>query len=101
MTKSVPTQAGQGWAAESARESIARSELWQEPHWSPMPQRCRSRRDSAPLSMAFVTSRSDFPRQIQTITCLFPNETESQYACMMRPSFPFVKSRKEMEPPLQ
>ena len=77
------THAGHGGAAAAAAwASMARRELWQEPHWSPMPQRCRSRMDDAPALMAFSTSRSDLPRQMQMITMPFPSvlfETESQY----------------------
>jgi hypothetical protein len=69
-------QAGQGCAideAAAARSAAAwarmpRSELWQEPHWSPIPQRWRSRTELAPFSMARATSFSDFPRQMQMIT---------------------------------
>ena len=66
---SADTHAGHGGAAAAAAcASMARSELWQEPHWSPMPQRCRSRTLSAPLSMARMMSFSDLPRQMQMIT---------------------------------
>jgi hypothetical protein len=49
---------------------MPRSELWQEPHWSPMPQRCRSRTDEAPVPIAREMSLSDLPRQMQMITGL-------------------------------
>ena len=62
------TQAGQGWAVAAAWASMVRRELWQEPHWSPMPQRWRSRTVDAPLSMARWMSLSDLPRQMQMIT---------------------------------
>src|SRR6185436_17771083 len=61
------TQAGQAARSAAVTASIARSELWQEPHWSPMPQRCRSRRLDAPLSMAWRIFDSEAPRQMQTI----------------------------------
>jgi hypothetical protein len=66
-------QAGQGCAtAEAASVAalarIPRSEVWQEPHWSPIPQRWRSRTEAAPFSMARAMSFSDFPRQMQMIT---------------------------------
>src|SRR6266498_4188111 len=64
---------GQGAAAimasrsTAATASILRRTLWQEPHWSPMPQRCRSRTERAPSSMASEMVRSEAPRQMQTI----------------------------------
>src|ERR1043165_1301284 len=51
----------------AATASIFRSALWQEPHWSPMPHRCRSRTERAPPSMAWWMVRSEAPRQMQTI----------------------------------
>jgi hypothetical protein len=71
LTAGVP-QVGHGGAAMADAAAdwaiIVRSELTQEPHWSPMPQRWRSRTVEAPLAMALLTSRSDFPRQMQMIT---------------------------------
>jgi hypothetical protein len=68
--------------AVAAVATIVRSMLWHDPHWSPMPQRCRSRTEVAPLSIALEISRSDLPRQMQMIKVSFllaVFETESQY----------------------
>jgi hypothetical protein len=71
---------------------MTRRELWQEPHWSPIPQRWRSRTVEAPFSIALMTSLSDLPRQMQMITFVrcpvFVFETESQYSDDAR-SIPF------------
>src|SRR6185295_13266157 len=87
---SSPWQAA--WAV-SARARSPRWEMWQEPHWSPMPQRWRSRTVAAPWPMALSMSRSDLPRQMQMITRSFPfaGLRLSLNTVMMTGAFQFVK----------